>query len=321
MSSILQYSFESPRLEEYKLVIKQGRLFDSENYKSKIPVLFYKSLIESGMVDKELLTEALLHRGFLAYKDAEGVWLGTGSHPDDLTVLGWVFGLSVVEVKNHKDRMARVNLTLPVSSQPRVVESILAIPQNHGFMGPPAYKHSYKGSEWNSYRNTVWGTKLSVCPSTHLGEFRLGYDALDAGIALLVKAWPLARVSTAFCGSCDGHGESLCRISFATKWDELWAKAVFTAINMPTHGSIWFEQRASEIKTITGSDNDESVLAMMKDIQKFARRLMQQDVIIKIGKARKSMLLNLGDKSPSLSDFALEAKRQLAIMDLKTSAC
>lgn len=316
----MQCSFDVSRLEEYKLVIEQGRLIECENYKSKIPILFYKSLLESGLVDNELLTEALLHRGFLAYKDAEGVWLGTGSHPDDLTVLSWVVGLSIHEIKNHKDRMARVKLTLPFRSQPRVIESILAIPQNHGFMGPPAYKRTYKGSEWNSYRNTIWGTKLSVCPSTHLGDFRLGYDALDAGIALLVKAWPLARVSTAFCGSCDGHGETSCLISFATKWDELWAKAVFTAINMPTHGSIWFDQRASEIKTNTGNNNDESVLSMMKDIQKFARHLMQQDVINKIGKARESMLLNLGSKPPRLSDFVLEANRQLANMDLKTSA-
>ena len=52
-------------------------------------------LRQSGLEDEELLLEALLRRGFLAYRDDNGVWIGTGSHPEDIEVLRVVNGLVV----------------------------------------------------------------------------------------------------------------------------------------------------------------------------------------------------------------------------------
>ena len=302
---------QSKRVAEYRNIIQQENLSDTHDQRKKIPLLFYKLLTDAAIFDESLLLEALLRRGFLAFRDTEGVWLGTGSHPDDPIVLGWIQGIGVSETKNNRNRMARVEFTCPRSFQLQVVESILAIPQNMGFMGRPAYQLLYKGHSWLSYRNTVWGTKLSVCPSSYLGDFPLGYDALDVGIALLVKAWPLARVSTAFVGSCDGHGGSSSHVKFETKWDDIWARAVFNAVNTPTLNSIWFDGDNDYIKTINGKNDDQSVLAMMEDIQSFARRLMHTETIEKVGIARAATLRAFGSNEPRLEKFAAEANMQL----------
>jgi hypothetical protein len=303
--------------------IWHGRLLTEEtssrgNSQQKIPFLFYKQLASSGLSGDALLCEALLRRGFLAFQDQEGVWLGSGSHPDDLIVLEMVVGLRVTRASGRAERVARVEFAVLEVEQLRVVECILSIPQNWGFMGDPAYQRTFKGDSWLSYRNTVWGTKLSVCPSTYLREHdELGYDALDVGIALLVKAWPLARVSTAFCGSCDGHGQSQPYLKFATQWDDVWARAVFIAIGLETPGSRWFEKGDDYIKTMDGGLDNESVLAMMEDIQRFARRLMHAETIEKIGMARAATLRVFGAKQPYIEEFAGEAAKQLALVNLK----
>ncbi len=180
-------------------------------------------------------------------------------------------------------------------------------------MDDRAYLPYYKGQTWLSYRNTVWGTKLSVCPSTHIEHRHLGYDALDTGIALLVKAWPLTRVSTAF--SCDGHGEHYCHLAFLTEWDDVWAEAVFTAMAMETPGSRWFEPNY-KIQTINGKDDDQAILALTDDIQCFARKLMLTSNIDKIGRARSATLEVFGTKAPKIGDFAAVAKEQLALVGL-----
>ncbi len=313
--------------QKLKNVLKEsriwhGRLLTDEtssigDEKQKIPLLFYKQLASSDLSGDALLCEALLRRGFLTFHDQDGVWLGSGSHPDDLIVLEMVLGIRVTRVSGRAERIAQIAFAVIEIEQLRVVECILSIPQNWGYMGGPAYQKTFKGCTWLSYRNTVWGTKLSVCPSTYLREnHALGYDALDAGIALLVKAWPLARVSTAFCGSCDGHGRSEPHIQFATPWDEAWASAVFAAIGLETPGSRWFENGSYYLKTIDGRFDDASVLAMMEDIQRFARRLMDAKTIENIGRARAATLNVFGAKEPNIVTFASEATKQLALVAL-----
>lgn len=293
-------------------LLKSGRRHD----RRKISFLFYEKLAKSGLIGNDLLLEALLRRGFLAYQDEEGVWLGTGSHADDLIVLSWVVGVSVTPVQNHKDRMARVCFSCGPNYQLRCVEGILSIPQNMTFMSELAYDVTYQGYNWLSYRNTVWGTKLSVCPSTYLRGRYLGYDALDAGIALMVKAWPLARVSTGF-GSCDGHGISSSFVPFKREWDRVWAQAVFSAIDMPTPGSRWFRDGRHSIETIDNRDDDDSILAMMEDIQNFARCLLERGTIEKIGIAHRATLAKFGESEPRIGYFAQEAAVQLSKMNLK----
>ena len=287
-----------------------------DSYQQKVPSLYYKRLVASSISGEDLLLETLLLRGFLVFKDNDGVWLGKGSHFDDVLVLGWIRGIVVDAIENHCTKIASIRFSCNSLDELKVIQSILSIPQNHGFMAGPAYSPTYKGHSWLSYRNTVWGTKLSVCPSTYLGDFRLGYDALDVGIALLVKAWPLARVSTAFCVSCDGHGAGPSYIGFASKWDEVWARQVFVSLAMPMQDSKWFEGKRFEIKSASGLYDDQSVLALMDDIQRFARRLMQTETIEKIGTARLATLNKFGVKPPSINDFSVEAANQLAKVNL-----
>jgi hypothetical protein len=295
-----------------QLIHAQGHRQDDR--KNLIPKLFYRQLVLSKLTNDDLLYEALLRRGFLVFRDAEGVWLGTGSHTDDLIILERLYCLTVTRVSNSEDRLAHIAFRCRRHEQLKAVDQILSIPQNYGMMGDRANLPYYKGQTWLSYRNTVWGTKLSVCPSTHLGDQPLGYDALDTGITLLVKAWPLARVSTGL-WSCDGHGQHYCHLGFLTEWDNVWAKSVFTAMAMKTPGSRWFGPD-HDVETIDGKNDDQAILALMDDIQCFARKLMLSSNIDKIGRARIATLDVFGNKAPKIEDFAAVAKEQLALVGL-----
>jgi hypothetical protein len=284
---------------------------DQDRDHDRIPKLFYQRLVISKLTDDELLLEALLLRGFLAYRDASGVWLGSGSHPDDLIVLKWVHGLSLRLERGHTERMASIQFkTSNRNRQLSSVAGILSIPQNTSWMGERAYPYQLKVRTWSQYRATAWGTKLSVCPSTFLRDRWLGYDALDAGIALLVKAWPLARVSTD-CHSCDGHGQHPARVCLNTDWDREWAKAVFKILAVPTPHSVWFENGDGMIKPINNDYDDESVFGLLDDIQRFARRLLNVTVIEKIGHARTATLSKFV-LEPAIEDFSSEAAKQLS---------
>jgi hypothetical protein len=278
----------------------------------RVPKLFYRRLVNSALVDDELLLEALLLRGFLALRDEVGVWLGTGSHADDLIVLKWVHGLSILPARGSSERLASIRFnTSNRDKQLSSVAGILSIPTNTTFMSERAYPYQLRVGNWDQYRATVWGTKLSVCPSTFLRGRWLGYDALDAGIALLVKAWPLARVSTAF-GSCDGHGRFAPIIGLGTEWDRRWAKAVFESLAVPTPYSVWFEQgHSNQIRSINNLYDNASLLGLMDDIQRFARRLLDMSVIEKIGRARAATLATFGPQEPLIEEFAAEAVIQL----------
>jgi hypothetical protein len=278
----------------------------------RIPKLLYRRLVSSLLVDDELLLEALLVRGFLALRDEVGVWLGAGSHADDLIVLKWVHGLSILPVRGGSERLAIIRFnTSNRDKQLSSVAGVLSIPQNTTFMSERAYPYQLRVGTWDQYRATVWGTKLSVCPSTFLRGRWLGYDALDAGIALLVKVWPLARVSTAS-HSCDGHGRQPAVVGLNTGWDHKWAVGVFKALAVDTPHSVWFEHGDCSIRSINNLYDDESLNGLLDDIQRFARRLLDMTVIEKIGRARAATLATFGSQEPPLEEFAAEAYIQLS---------
>jgi hypothetical protein len=150
-------------------------------------------------------------------------------------------------------------------------------------------------------------------------------SALDMGIALLVKALPLARVATAI--SCDGHGIKPAYIGFNFEWDVHWSNAVFDVLELEQLNSIWMVSRdhmmihiAPPCVSINESGfqgipedgfNDAEILAMLDDIQWVARRLLNQDVIDKIGRAR-AKTLDSGYSPPRLEIFVGNAQRHLA---------
>jgi len=270
------------------------------------------------MVGDELLLEALLRRGFLAYRDDQGVWLGTGSHPADLDVLRLVRGLSVRRLPGHKDRMARVNIRTTGVSAVDVALAIVSLFEGEHLMTSAGIPGFMGSDGWGSYRKMAWGAKLPIGPGMKTVKDYLSVQTgiLDLGVALLVKAFPLARVATVY--SCDGHGETPAQISFQFDWDPHWGKAVYDVLGYAAHDSTWDWEAGLlgggnhlHIAPHGGFGNVE-VLGMLNDIQQFARRLLDQSTIDKIGRARIRTLEALGDQPPIHKHFAEEARRQLA---------
>jgi hypothetical protein len=272
-------------------------------------------LLQSGLVGDELLLEALLRRGFLAYRDDQGVWLGTGSHPADLDVLRLIAGLEVESISGHTDRMARVKWEVRGVLAMAVAVAIVALPENH-FGGHSRWTRcgvaDFVNGTWGHYRKMEWGAKLPTCPMQKRGCSVVS-NALDLGVALLVKTFPLARVATA--ASCDGHGERPALISFHFDWDSYWGKAVFDVLEYATPNStwIWGTEGGSGLHVSPHIGfGDAEMVGMLNDIQHFARQLLNQCTIDKIGRARVKTLEAFGNSPPSAGHFAQEAQHQLA---------
>ncbi len=296
---------------------------------NRTQALTLRWLHQSGLEGDDLLMEALYRRGFLAYRDDQGVWLGTGSHEADLEVLRLIDGIAVEPVSSDKRRMARVHLVAGETDPMAVAEAIVSLPENKGRMtsagiAPDFHGHFY--ATWHSYRDMLWGAKRPTCPMTEKdrGATRI-YNTLDLGIALFVKALPLARVGTS--SSCDGHGKQPASVMFAFEWDAAWSNAVFDALRVASPNTVWFvKERDLHIVpscaagafakrfTLEETDfTDAQVLGMLDDIQHVSRRLLDQDTIDRIGRARARTLAAFPMSPPDVYRFAAEARRQLEV--------
>jgi hypothetical protein len=286
-------------------------------------------LHRSGLAGDDLLMEALYRRGFLAYRDEQGVWLGTGSHEADLEVLRRINGISVEPVSGDKQRMARVRLIENEAAPMAVAEAIVSLPENKGRMTSAGIAPDFYGpfyATWDSYRGMLWGAKRPTCPMTEndRGATRI-HNALDLGIALFVKVLPLARVGTSL--SCDGHGKQPAYILFTFDWDAAWSNAVFDALRVARPNTVWFvKDRDLYIVPSCAADefakgfsleetdfNDAQVLGMLDDIQRVSRRLLDQDTIDRISRARARTLATFRTSPPDVYRFAAEARRQLEV--------
>jgi hypothetical protein len=265
-------------------------------------------LHQSGLDGDALLLEALLRRGFLAYSDSQGVWLGTGSHSDDVEILQRIDGLFVEPRLGHQNLMAHVKLQSWSLTAMDVASAIVGIPENRSFIGTFDMPADRWGRTWATYRKMIWGNKISVCPTKVFAGHALGYIALDIGVALLVKVLPLARCAT-HAYSCDGHGGRSANVKFRFIWDSLWGEAVFGVLASNTQDSAWTWAGGLRI-TPTGF-RDAEIIGMLNDIQAFSRRLLHQSTIDKIGMARARTLDVLGDIPPTAERFVEEAKYQL----------
>lgn len=264
-----------------------------------------KWLLESDLADNDLLLESLLRRGFLAYSDNEGMWLGTGSHFEDIYALRCIDGLKVDVVTGHYERLARIQYDVSNLQLTAIIKSIIAIPEHRGMSGHYGMG-SYLSSAWNQYKAMKWGAKKSICRID-------GNEGLDLGVALLVKALPLARVATMYC--CDGHGENGAYITFHFPWDELWGECVFLVLNVDLPNSYWKWGGGHLTINPCSGFGDTSVKLMLDDIQKFSRHLMNEEIINKIGRARTRTLepfSKYASCEPSMMDFELAARQQLA---------
>lgn len=280
--------------------------------------LVWNGLERSGSADDELLLEALVRRGFLAYRDDAGLWLGTGSHESDASVLQLIPGLASIRVPKHHDRYAGITRVaadpLPLRD---IARAIIALGEHHigskqggfsrfglGYYGATTYY------TWKTYRTRRWGARPPVCPATRLDQSPV-QEALDIGIALLVKCLSLAGVIT--CLSCDGHGLRPATVDFCYGWDGCWGKAVFTALSVRPAHSVWEWGRSLTIHPMNGY-GDESVTLMLDDIRQHARQLLDNELIARLGRARRSTLLffSQNGQGPAIDEFAEEANRHLA---------
>lgn len=270
--------------------------------------------------DETLLLEALLRRGFLALRDGADVFLGSGSHENDLRALRLVEGISVDSTGLASGRVARVRFaSMRPAARIEAALRIVRLAEHHvggsgGFTGVGV--GGCVTSSWTTYCRMRWGAKLPVCPADHSDQNPVE-NALDLGIALLVKSLPLARVATS--ASCDGHGVRPARISFHFPWDVPWACAVFDVLDEPHPGSRWLWSphdgtSSSDALVIcpTGGYDDSGVLRMLHDIQAATRRLLDAGVIDAIGKARAATLASFSKGVPTLTEFAIVAGKQLA---------
>ncbi len=142
----------------------------------------------------------------------------------------------------------------------------------------------------------AWGAKLPVISQS-------GSGSLDIGIALLVKALPLARLAKSF--SCDGHGSRSAKIWFHFPWDAAWGTAVFRQLGFSPQISHWQWCRIDdadvlEIEPLQGSYDEIKLMGMLNDIQLIARRLLDKNVIMKIWDARNITILRFGSSAPTV---------------------
>lgn len=248
--------------------------------------------IDPALAGDALLLEALLRRGFLAYSDADGVWLGTGSHMADIAVLQLVGGLFVEPVQGHPDRACLVALAPGKPEvQRKVAWQIVGLPEHHvgddlgnwTTFGPARYLPS----SWARYCAMRWGAKLPVCPADSLRHKKID-TALDTGIALLVKVLPLAHVATSL--SCDGHGTRGAHVSFHFPWDAAWFGAVFDWLPFKPGNSCWSIRDEALMISTKDHYDDESVAGMLNDIQTWSRQLLDREVIQFVGTARENVI-------------------------------
>lgn len=293
---------------------------------NRTQALTLRWLHRSGLEGDDLLMEALYRRGFLAYRDEQGVWMGTGSHEADLEVLQLIDGITVEPVSGDEHRMARVRRIEVETAPMAVAEAIVSLPENKNRMTSAGLGSGFDRT-WEHYRQMRWGAKRPTCPMTEndRGATRV-YNALDLGIALFVKALPLARVAAII--SCDGHGTRAAAVEFAFDWDAAWCSAVFGALHVAIPNTVWFVN-ANGIHIVPSSVankfangstlqefefTDSQVLGMLDDIQRVSRRLLDQDTIDRIGRARTRTLKAFRTwPPPDEHRFAAEARCQLEV--------
>lgn len=231
-------------------------------------------LMGSARDGDELVHEALLWRGFLVTRGDGCSHLAPGFHRADLEILSRIL---VAEPHPQGPR-----LWAPAGNARRCAAQIISIPEHrHGFIALRVHR------SWARYKAMRWGHRVSVGPE------RSVHGGLDIGVALLVKALPLARVMTV--SSCDGHGcaGTPAYVIFASRWDAAWFRAVFCAIGATFEGCDWSSDH--EGLRIWPADHG-GTAEMLDGIHAFALRLLDRELVDRIGTARARLLDALGDE-------------------------
>lgn len=281
---------------------------------SRLQEITVEQIASMELDDDALILEALLRRGFLALRDSRGVWLAKGSHKSDLKALS-----DVLDVQESHDELYCAKLNIRASHDVReIAKAIVLIPEHHRGMtniGPAPFITC----SWKYYRKSKYGAKLAVSPSPS------GYNALDTGIALLVKTLPLVGVVTS--DSCDGHGGSPAYISLWTIWDDVWFSTLMQRAQ-PNCMPLWHlvpsdhaGVRGGRIiiqpnQTNTGNQcySQSCLVKTLDDIQCFARRLMDGKLSSHIIELRQDALKRVGECEPDLQTWEAACEESLRLL-------
>lgn len=251
--------------------------------------IVYELIKQRVSCSLSLLFEALLWRGFLAILHNNRIFLARGSHYSDLKVLSCIDGLQIIE---SEDSTVAAEVKIQRNSDPLyIAKTIISLPHHDHTMCAVSVNGFWGAPTWSNYKKMKWGAKCPVCPTENIHEPH-AHNALDTGVALLVKALPLARVATTY--SCDGHGERGADVWFYYLWDELWSRAIFSVLGgeekFSCNSSWEWKQKKLRINPNPPQLDGNSCLLMFYDIQKFSRALMDPLTILKIEVGRRKLL-------------------------------
>lgn len=270
-----------------------------------------KYLMTQGLSEQHLVAEALLLRGFPAWADDQCAWLAEGMHTSD------IFVISALGAKVDDNAEGALAITTPADPE-AFARSVIYLGEHRGMSGVGPSEHK-RISTWADYRAMKWGAKIPVSPQPSLkaareNKWSRSENALDIGVALLVKILPLLRVATSQC--CDGHGERPVTVAFHYRWDILWLEAVLKTLRehslFSTAHSEWKIDDALTITPVDGYLNEETWLALYLDIQTFSRRCMDRSLIDSVGAARDAVMEHLSpSQEPTESDFLISAEAKL----------
>jgi hypothetical protein len=234
----------------------------------------------------ELVKEALLTRGFLTTLDQRGLMLAEGSHVQDGRMLERIPDLFI-----RPGRWSSCSISVGSAHARAIARRIIDIPDGKGFtstgVGP------FISASWRAYRKMRYGALLAIADQYS--------GSLDLGVALLVKALPLARVGTHM--SCDGHGLKPARIWFWTRWDAFWFEAILGRFP-PGPGARWsitfggWPHGALSIEPDGDIANNQALAAMLGSIRSFARGLLDTERAQFFGNRRQGVMDMFGEREP-----------------------
>jgi hypothetical protein len=286
------------------------------------------SLSETCSPD-ELVKEALLTRGFLATLDHRGLILAEGSHENDARVLEDIEQLAIMpigatsfsvsvsvrdperartaapnpQLKFFEHTIPKPNHSSTTGDAYAIAKRIVGIADNRGMTTVGV--GTFTRDTWGSYRRMRYGARIAVRGKSS--------GSLDLGIALLVKALPLARVGTHM--SCDGHGRVPARIWFWTRWDAFWFEAILGRFP-PEPGARWsiIDEGSHPVLSIAPDGdiaNDQALAAMLGSIRSFARAFLDTERTKLLGARRQSVLNKFGEREPSEDEWRTACKNAL----------
>ncbi len=240
--------------------------------------------------DREALFTTLKRRGFLISQKGGEILVSKGSHEDDIETLKSLgrdcgFYIRAIESDLYSHEI------YPAGLSPDFAERILMLPSARGMTAVHGSRYG-AGNPWALFKKYKYGAKVPT-------------RELDLGIALFIKALPLAGIRTYLC--CDGHGQRPPKFSLTDKHQIEWFFEVRDHINAKRaklaglqfqaagdYGDLWFSVRSGKQLNFS----QEEMIETCDLLFEFASYLMDVNVIAEL-RARKTEHINFIERKRS----------------------